>query len=219
MKRNGEVIKNPIATLLLSSVVTYSLDPNGNIIEIKGFEEFVDGISKQVPPQVFQQLTPMINIETLKAKEITEWNGRIGDYLGAKVRVGDTITANSPYQLPDGSTINYNISTNITAIEPCARTNCVRIKQTYDSQADNLAKMSGSIVNKMAKSMATEIQTSSSESNSAHISGSVKRLVDPKTMLIHEEESKRIIVMKINAPGIGIVPMKVTETRLYEFQY
>ncbi len=219
IKRNGEEIDNPMVNLLSSAVIMYKLDPVGNIVDINGYEAFIETISKQIPPQVFQQLAPVLNIDALKAKETAEWNGRIGDYLGAEVKVGDAFVANSPYQLPDGATINYNITTNIAAIEPCAGKKCVHIKQTYNSQADNVAKMSGKIVNNVATAMESEIQASTSENNSAYISGSVKRVIDPNTMLIYEEENKRIIEMKVDVPGVGLVPIKMTETRVYEFQY
>jgi len=135
MKRNGEIVNNPIVNLLSSAIVTYKLDTTGNIIDVIGYEDFIDGISKQVPPQVFQQLAPVLNLEALKSKEIAEWSGRIGNYLGAVVKLGDTFSENIPYQLPDGSTIKYDIHTKIAALEPCAgkEKQCIRIAQTYDS--------------------------------------------------------------------------------------
>lgn len=219
MMRNGQKIDNPILSLLSSAVIKYKLDSDGNIIDVEGYEAFIDGISKQVPPQVFQQLSPVLNVEAMKAKEVAEWNGRIGDYIGAEVEIGDSFAATVPFQLPNGSTINYNVKTNISGVEPCSENKCVRIDQVYDSKADSVAKMSGEMVSNVTKVLAPEIEKSNQENNTASINGSVKRLIDPSTMLIYTEESVRVISMNMNIPGAGSIPMKMTETRQYEFLY
>lgn len=219
MKRNGKVIDNPIASLLSSAEITYKLDSAGNIIDIEGYDAFIDGISKKIPPKIFKQLAPVLNVEALKAKDEADWNGRIGDYLGIEVSIGDSFVTDVPFELPDGSTIHYNTRTKFLAIEPCAGKRCVRIDQVYDSQADNVAKITGGIVNNVTKAVAPGLGNSHPENNSASISGTVSRLIDPDTMLIHTERVTRIMEMKIDMPGSGLVPVKVTETRLYEFQY
>jgi len=219
MKRNGEEIKNPIVSLLSSAVITYKLDSDGNIIDVDGYEPFIEGISKQIPPEVFKQLAPILNIETMKAKEIAEWNGRIGDYVGAEVQIGDSFVAEIPFQIPNGPTINYSVQTNIAALVPCGDKNCIRIEQHYDSQADNLAKMTGEVVSNVTETLAPEIKRSSSDSNTATIKGDVARVIDPETMLIYREISSRTIALEIDIPGVGLVPVKTTETRKYEFEY
>lgn len=217
--RNGKVVDNPIVNLLSSAVITYKLDPDGNIVDVEGYEAFIEGISKQLPAQVFKQLAPVINVEAMKAKEIAEWNGRFGNYLGAEVAIGDSFVAKAPFQLPNGSTAEYNVKTIISAIEPCAETNCVRIDQIYDAEADDMAKTSGEVLNNLVKEIVPGGPKSRSENNSARISGNVQRLIDPKTMLIYREEVRRVIDMTIDIPGEGLMPLKMTETRSYEFEY
>jgi hypothetical protein len=219
MKRNGEEINNPIVSFLSSAVITYKLDSDGNILDVDGYEPFIEGISKQVTPEVFKQLKPILNIEAMKSKEIAEWNGRIGDYVGAEVQIGDTFVADVPYQIPNGTTINYSVQTKIAALVPCGDNKCVRIEQIYDSQADNLAKMTGEVVSNVTEAAVPEINKPSSESNTAVIKGNVTRVIDPNTMLVYEEESKRTIAMEIDIPGAGLVPVKTSETRKYEFEY
>ena len=219
MKRNGEEINNPIVSLLSSAVITYKLDFDGNILDVNGYEPFIEGISNQVTPEVFKQLAPILNIEAMKSKEIAEWNARIGDYVGAEVQIGDSFVADVPYQLPNGTTINYSVQTKIAALIPCGDNKCVRIEQAYDSQADNLAKMAGKVASNVADAVAPETNKPSSESNTAVIKGTVTRVIDPNTMLIYEEESKRTVAMEIDIPGAGLVPVKTSEIRKYEFEY
>ena len=219
MKRNGVEVNNPIVKLLSSVVMTYRLDNSGRILDVKGLEPFIEGLSKQMPPEVFKQLAPILNIEVMKAKEMAEWNGRIGDYVGESVQIGDQLVADVPYQIPGGTTINYTVKTNIAAFVPCGNNKCVRIEQFYDSQADSVAKMAGDVVSNVTEALAPELRKSGSESNTARIKGNVTRVIDPDTMLIYGEESSRTIEMEIDIPGMGLVPTKTTETRIYEFVY
>ncbi len=219
MKRNGKKINNPIVSLLSSAIITYKLDSDGNIIDVDGYGQFIERFSKLVPPKIFEQLTPMLNIEALKRKEFAEWNGRIGDYVGAVVQIGDSFLVDVPYQIPNGLTIHYNVKTHITALVPCGDTECVRIEQSYDSQADNLAKMAGEVVSNVSEAVAPNRHQSSQERNTMIIKGNVTRVINPETMLIFGEESYRMIYMEMNTPNLGIVPVRTTETRKYEFQY
>ncbi len=220
MKRNGEEINNPIVSLLSSAVLTYKLDSDGTIINVEGYEPFIKGISEQIAPEVFKQLAPILNTEALESKEIVEWNGRIGDFAGVEVEIGDSFMADVPYQLPNGTTINYSVQTNIAALVPCGDNKCVRIEQFYDSQADNMAKMTGDVVSNLAEATGVEVNNPSSQENTATIQGNVIRIIDPKTMLVYEEESTRTITMEIAIPETeGLVPVKTSEIRKYEFEY
>lgn len=219
MYRNGKEINNPLASLLSSAIITYKLDAAGSIKDVEGYEIFIEQISKTISPVVFKQLAPVLSIESLKAKDIAEYNGRIGDYLGAEVKIGDSFITSTPFQLPNGSEITYNVKTNISAIEPCGTTNCVRINQVYNSKADNIAKISGDVLNNISKAVAPEMGQSNSKQNTAAISGTVSRLIDPATMLIHEEKTTRIIEIEINIPNTGLVPVQMTEKREYVFEF
>ena len=219
MKRNGKEINNPIVSLLASAVITYKLDSAGNILDVDGYEPFIEGISKQVTPEVFTQLKPILDIDAMKSKEIAEWNGRIGDYVGAEVQIGDSFVADAPYQLSNGEIINYRVHTKIAAFTPCGNSKCIRIEQFYDSQADKLAKMTGEFVSDVIETAAPEKNKADSESNTAVIKGTVTRVIDPDTMLIYEEESNRSIAMEIDIPGAGPVTVNTSETRKYEFEY
>lgn len=219
LKRNGEPVQNPLANLLASAVITYKLDPNGEIVDISGIEAFIDGLAKQLPPEVFKQLAPILNADAMKAKEKVEWQGRVGDFLGASVVIGDSFVADAPFQLPNGSIMTYQIKTNIAALVPCGKKKCVRIEQTYSSQADNVAKLAGQVTSNTVQAIAPEMPKLNSENNEAMITGLVTRVVDPKTMLFYGENSSRTIAMKMDIPGKGLIPITLIETRKYEFIY
>lgn len=219
MKRDGKSVENPIVKLLSSAVITYSLGPDGNILDVAGYDAFINSIATVVPPEVFSQLSPVLNVDAMKAKEIAEWNGRYGDYLGVEVNVGDTFSATVPFQLPNGAAIEYDVETSIAALEPCGASTCVRIQQVYDSDARNAAKMSADMVNDLAQKAAPNAPTVTSDDNSASISGNISRLIDPNTMLIYGEQLTRTITMAIAIDGAGSNRAVMTENRNYEYQY
>jgi len=219
MFRNGEEINDPIASLMSNAKVTYILDRNGNVLDIKGYEEYVEEISRKIDPEKLKRYASVLNVDVLKAKEIAEWKGRVGDFAGMEAGLGETQDANVPYQLPDGSTITYSIQTTITGREPCGTRKCVRVSQEYDSDADNAARLSGSLVNSVASAVAPDVQKTSSGGNTATIHGIVKRVIDPDTMLIYEEDVTRHINMSLDIPGSGPVSVTRTERRKYEFTY
>lgn len=219
MKRDGESVDNPIVKLLSSAKITYKLDPDGNILDVAGYDAFINSIATVVPPEVFKKLAPAFNADAMKAKEIAEWNGRYGDYLGAEVNVGDKFTAQVPFQLPNGSAIEYDIETSITGLEPCGASTCVRIQQVYDSNAGNAAKMSADMVNDLAQSAAPSAPSFTIDDKSAAIRGNISRLIDPKTMLIYGEKLTRTITMAVAVDGAGFIGSSTTENRVYEYQY
>ena len=51
------------------------------------------------------------------------------------------------------------------------------------------------------------------------IKGKATRLIDPSTMNIYKEEVERIIHMEMDIPGAGQIPVKMIETRSYDYVY
>lgn len=219
LKRNGEAIDDRFIKLISSAVVTSKLDAQGNIVDVEGYQAFVEGLSKQMPEPFSQRLSSVLNVEMMKAKEIASWKGRIGDFVGAEVEVGDSFVGSEPFELPNGVTINFNVKTNISAIEPCGQHECVRIEQVYDSRTNNVAKVASNIVSNVLRGDSPETSKENTENGSATIHGMVQRIIDPHTMLIYAEESTRTVNMMVDIPGVNSVPMSMTETRVYEYQY
>lgn len=219
LKRNGVVIDNALARQLSKVSFIYRLHPDGSLSEMTGFDEFVDGMTRQFPPEIMQQLAPVLDVQAMKARAGAEWNGRIGDFIGRKINIGDEEQNQVPFELPDGSNVTFRVHTVYAAMEPCGNTRCVRIEQHYDSQADEAARFSGQVANKIVRGVAPEAGISNPRKNKARILGRITRLIDPSTMLIYREESSRQLEMEIDIPGIGLVPGTMSETRVHEMQY
>lgn len=221
IKRNGQVINHPIVNLLSNITTTYKLDNDGNLIDIKGLEKVTESINSQFPPQVAKQLAPMLNPDLLKRKEAAEWNGRIGDYLGKKVSIGDVWESEVPFTLANGTELIYRNKIYFSERVSCGKSTCVRIEQVYDSTAEGVA----ALVNKFVKGVAKSAKDTSVKNapkfnqKGSSINGRVIRIIDPNTMFIYKEELERTIKMEMDIPGTGRVPTRMVEKQIYEFDY
>jgi hypothetical protein len=221
MKRDGEIVNNPVVELLADITIIYKLDSQGAINEIVGYEKLPSMISAQVPPQIANQLSQLLNPDTLKQKEVSEWNGRIGDFLGKTVSINETWEHDIPYTLPNGVNLNYSIRTLFASEEKCGKAQCLRIEQVYDSEAEGIAEVVTGIVESVAEAAkpGSSDNMPKIEEGDSSIKGEAVRLIDPATMLIYHEESQRTMEMKMEMPGVGQVPTKMIEKRVYEFDY
>lgn len=168
LKRDGKEINDPLAKLLSRAVITYKLQDDGKLMEVEGYEEFMLGLGKTLPPQLLMQLAPVLDIELLKNKAFSEWDARIGDLVGREITLGDREQSRSEFVLPDRTTLTFNVETHYVGFEPCGEKRCLRIEQNYDSQADNAAKLATDAAGKLIKAE-IEPETTSAESRQADV--------------------------------------------------
>jgi hypothetical protein len=220
MKRNGQVVEHPIFKLLSKLVITYQLDQQGVLKEIIGYDEVLT--NALFPPQVVKKVAPLLNADALKQKAISEWNGRIGDYLGKTISLGDSWEAVAPITLPNGTNLNYKITTHFKTLEPCGNIKCLRIEQNYESDVKGIAEKTNEVI----KSLAEGVEPNSLQEGlpvmkdqGSSIQGTVIRLIDPNTMLIYQEELERTMFLEMELAGTGPIPTKMIEKRIYHFEY
>lgn len=214
--RNGQVVTEPFFEAMLGMTMEYQLDAQGHIQDITGLGSVIDKMLANIP-EMPPSVKELLSEDAMKKKSVVEYNGRIGDFIGKEYEIGDVWTSESQFTLPDGTTIDYLTMIRFRDTEPCGKTQCVRVEYVYDADPAVLKNFVADIFEDLdegAKMYLTNMSTSA-----VKISGSGKRLIDPQTMLIYDEELKRTIVMPMNIPGRGEIPMVMTEERLYEFEY
>lgn len=219
MRRNGTPVNDPISGLLSKIQATYVVSAGGEAISIKGFGEIEAIIKSMMPAPLAAALAPMLNEATLVGQQKAEWNARYAEFADGKFRIGDVIDVEAPQQLPNGTTITYTIRTKFPGWEPCAAGKCIRLEQVYESDAEELARMAQGVATRVAEAVSIAPPTSQSPKPAARITGSLSRLIDPKTMLIYSEQVKRTISMQLQVPGKGAVPTVQEESRTYSYAY
>jgi hypothetical protein len=196
-----------LLAMLSKFIITYQLDNSGILKDVLGYDRVLEEANSQSSPEVAEYLSKTVNIEAIKQREITEWKGRIGDFLDKKFSIGDTWEHDTAYPLPlpNGAKISYRVKTLFKEKVQQNNVTCVLIEQTYDSAGQG--------------SIEGEGNHPEQDQDSASIQGSVTRLIDPATMRIYREEVKRIINMETEMPITGNIPVEIVETRTYEYEY
>ncbi|MDH4099251.1 MAG: hypothetical protein OEV28_01595 [Nitrospirota bacterium] len=184
LKLNGRPVLDPFADLQSKVTITHHLDRQGMLVTTDvDYAALMNLLGRELPPQELAKVTPMIQQRAgeLKEKAAAEWRARVGELIGKTVKIGDMWQQETSYVLPDGGGAVLTIKTQFEAMEPCGAGSCVRIRQTFSPVPQNGAVATGA-------------------------SGSLSRLVDPRTMLIYDETSES---------GMGME----RESRVYEFNY
>lgn len=217
--RNGAPVNDPIFGLLSKVQVTYVLSNGGEAIDVRGFGEVESLVKSTMPAPLAAALAPVLNEANLVAQQKAEWNARYADFSGGTFKVGDVLEVQAPQRLPNGETIHYTIRTRFPGWEPCPAGTCIRVVQVYESDAAALAALTEGVVGNVARAASAPQMAPRVERSGARITGSLSRLIDPKTMLIHSEQVKRTISLQVQAPGQAPMPTVQEESRTYTYRY
>jgi hypothetical protein len=216
MTRDGRPIENPIANALQQIEMSYRLDEEGRLVEITGVEEAVDRIMSSLPEEARQAVSGLINAEMLIARETTEWNGRIGDFIGATVTTGDTWSWEAPFTLPNGEEIPFHTVIAFEKILPCGSCSCLEVVTSYSSDATAMANLASETVSKIVESAGEGTEVANA---SGTIEGVSRRVIDPNTMRIHSEHLERTISFVLDQGVSEPAPVVMTEERDYRYEY
>jgi len=149
----------------------------------------------------------MLNSEMLTARETTEWNGRIGDFIGATVALGETWSAEAPFQLPSGKEIPFHTKISFNQPIDCGSCHCMEVLTTYTSEGSALADLVSETLSNIDKSAGGS--GSAAVEFTEGIEGSSRRVIDPSTMRIYSERIERTMTMLVGQPGQESIPMRM----------
>jgi len=215
-KRNGQKLNDPISSMLVNLSIKYLLDHEGQLISISGYDQLIDKINSQLPPQMAQALSSVMNEEAMINKDAAEYDGRIGQFVGKEVKIGDAWQTQSQFPMPTGELINFNRITGFKEKANCGDGSCIKIEYVYDSDPAKLNGFSSQFSNIIDVLSKGEFETNLSE---LKVSGKGSCLVDPKTMLLYDETMSRVITMFMEIPGEGKVLTTMKEEREYTRDY
>jgi hypothetical protein len=217
MTRDGVELDNPFVRAVQAVEMTMKLDGDGHLVEIRGIEEFVDNMMAELPEGARASVSKLINAEMLIAKETAEWNGRIGDFIGATVTEGETWEYEAPFQLPSGGEIPFWTTVTFNRSDSCGQCDCLEIVTSYTSDVSAIAGLVTETVEGVVESAggsdAAELELEE------RIEGGGVRVIDPNTMRIYSERMERTMTIRVEQPGMDPFPMTMTEAREFEFDY
>ncbi len=216
-QRDGKEIADPISGLLKDVTVTYRVSADGQIQGIEGYAGLLERTESRLPPEVVAALRPYLNEQALINKDIAEWNGRIGDFVGGTVEIGQKVEAESAFPFPNGEQIVFRTQTSFPALRPCAAGTCILVRTIYDSDSEGFDSIASELASGVSQASGSAL--AGMTASDSRISGSASRLIDPQTMLIYEEKMSRTLSFTVEMPGQDPARMTTKEVRTYSFEY
>ncbi len=215
--RDGKPAPFPIGEILTGLEVTYRLDPEGQLLDIEGFEPVLERVRSQFPPAVAQAMAPLLNAEVLMNRERAEWEARVGRFAGKSAEIGDAWMGSEDFELPTGGKVTFHSAVIFEELVDCGGKQCVRLKFLYNSDASALGELIGKVAQDTAQAASRNAPVITLPSP-IEVTGEGERVVDPDTMDLQWEKTFRTIRMQADVPGQGRTPMTMRETREYTLE-
>ena len=138
--RDGKTFDDPYGLVLTDVTVKLDVSPDGIVRRVHGYDGIRDRVKTLFSDEIATRLEPFVGSGVLAERAIADWRGRIGDYVGLTVSIGDTRTERQRYEIPGGGTIDYRVETRFAGWSPCDVGRCLRIEMRYDSRNDARAE-------------------------------------------------------------------------------
>jgi hypothetical protein len=214
---------NPILDLITNAVFTYQLDGDGRLESMTGLEPVIErveamlaAVQAEASPAQREQIAgfvrmveSMLSPEALLARAKGEWDARVSGYDGAEIAVGETLTGQEAFPLPNGGSVTYYNVLRLEELVPCGEHNCARFVFKYDTDSEGLRQMLGDAFEPMPE-VAIE---------GVSVTGGGERIIDPDTLLVHSEVNERTITFAGTFPGQPDASGSRYEKREYSYDY
>lgn len=217
--RDGREHANPIVDSMLGAELVYRIDLEGGVTGIEGYEEVIRKMLAGLPPEAAAGLAEMLTPESLEAKDMAEFSGRISDWAGLTFESGEIVELEVPFTLPDGTELIYQTRTRIGPRVAHEGTDCVRVTTVYDSNESAMDNLMNRAMKGVVRGFLGDPEAIDLTIGGMSVRGSAERLIDPETMLIHAETAIQEMRFSMEVPGRGKVPSSRTETKVYKFTY
>jgi hypothetical protein len=210
-----------VTELLRAMPATFETDAEGRLQGIRGFEDVSDRMATELPSELSSVLASVVTEETLVERGTAEWNERFGDFVDKTIEIGDLWASAEPIDFTgEVSAVQYT-ATWFPETAKCNAKDCVRIRIFRDTDLAALQDKLEALVGKRASGLFDKVEVAAPSSDNAgfHRSSQRDRLVDPSTLLPHEESQQRLTTRPIQVPGQASAVLTITETRQYAFEY
>ena len=208
--QDGKPVKNPLLDIVAKVISETKTDHEGNIIDISGLDAFDTRVKDSYPPQISEGLLRGMNSGLMETTLRKEWGEKIGHFSGKEFSIGDTWTSIQKVTLPSNDPAIYYSEILFSDWVVTQNVKCVRIMMYQHSDADYLGALVSDPKRNDPEAVAeTDIL----------VSGSIERWVDPTTMLIYFEKSKRKIIFPMTLPENVLVQATLIDRSESLFYY
>lgn len=215
--QNGEEIENPLTPLLLDLPLTYEVDQEGQLYDIRGLETLYEKMKGLFPDDVIEMLEPVMNKDALFNKEVADWMGRIGLFVGQEYEPGDIWTFRDIYNISPDTDITYYTAIKFGEEKKINNLDCVQIQFQYNTDPEKLGQFIEAVYTNVADAFGEEALDL--QITDVTMAGQGERWMNPATMLVYREVDERTITMRLQVEGLGEVVSSMQEKKEYSFEY
>jgi hypothetical protein len=208
MSRDGEAVQDPSLEILDDTVVKLLVSPQGKLIRVEGYEEVARRVREAYPPEIATAVGRLLTPETLAARARAEWEGRISDFVGRTVAIGDSWDSAASFTFPSGQRLEYFMRTTLSGRAPCPSNTCVEIRFRYDSDPKATGELSARVPD------GTDGGSEEVRAKLASLTGAGIRVVDPATMIVYTERITRTMKLTMETKE-GALPVVTREEQRY----
>jgi len=218
--RDGQVIDDPIVTLFAGGKFTHLINPDGQVRDIQGYDELFVKLDTILGPETAAGVRKNINPANLKARDMDEWNNRMGRYAGRDLFLNDPHYDTSAIQVPTGGSL---IAFEVNELQDTVRidtTLCAVIRVSMHTDPRELAALVGSSSSDMAKTFKVTDSTLDAP-DQAMVSAMMQStwVVAINTMLSQSYTQRRVIRLKPGAGGPNSQSAAMVELQSKKYAY
>ena len=214
MMEDGEPVENPFLSFVQNITMTYELDIDGQLVEIRGFNGLVEKFHASLPDELASTFVKLLDEEALRNKTIQEWEARVGQFIGTDVDIGDMWVGVEETPLPAGGSMEFYSVTKFAERVKFDGVDCVRLEFSYTADAEELKPL----MNTLSEEIGKIAETKNLNMGDIDIEGTGERIINPTTMVIYSETVERTIKSTMDAPGQPPVGVNVVDKREYGYE-
>jgi hypothetical protein len=208
MSRDGKTVKDPSLEILDDTVVKLFVSPQGRLVRVEGYEDVARRVRESYPPEVAVAVGRLLTPDTLAARARAEWEGRISDFVGRTVAIGESWDSAATFTFPSGQRLEYFMRTTLSGRAPCPSNSCVEVRFRYDSDPKALGELSARVPDGEG-GRGEEVRA-----KLASLTGAGVRVIDPSTMTVYSERIGRTMKLTMETKE-GALPVVTREEQRY----
>lgn len=217
---NGIETQNPIFEALARLNIVIETDRKGTITSVKGYDKIMDVFAEFLPAEALEAVSAMVNEEALVNQTIAEWENKYATLIGKSTAIGTSWVVENELPMPNGAILKYATAVKVAKWTKCPNGNwCMVIEFIETSDSKELSSFVNEKVNTMIGTMSEAIggeDVPQFTFENVKISGSSKKIVEPATMIIHSEESQKIVEFDMTMAGMASQSVKSIEGMSYK---
>lgn len=204
--RNGTPVSEPVTAALLGRDLVYEIAADGSLRRVQGFEELRTAVRATASPDLAPVLQAMLDPAVLAERERTEWQRRIGDLVGRRVRAGEVWEGRAELTGQAG-TVPVVTLTRFTRIEPRGERTLVTVDFAYAADRETARRQLDG-----AAPPAPRGRERRAPSPPAVV-GSGSRLIEAGSMTVLRERLRQVAVGETELAGVGRTRIERTDLR------